>query len=174
MLRAVPDRPPRAVAYVRVSDEGGRGEDLMSPQIQLAAIRDHCQRRGYEIVRVLEDLDLSGRFWRRRQVETAVKMIEDREAEIVCVWKVSRVARHRLDWAIAVDRVEKAGGQLESATEPIDTTTEASRIASRTRPPRSATCSGARRSSWRRCSGKRRRATGSSSWSTSRSSIPSP
>lgn len=128
MLRAVPDRPPRVVAYVRVSDEGGRGEDLMSPAIQLAAIRDHCQRRGYEIVRILEDIDMSGRFWKRRTVETAIAMVEAREAEIVCVWKVSRVARHRLDWAIAVDRVEKAGGQLESATEPIDTTTSTGRF----------------------------------------------
>lgn len=127
-LRAVPDRPPRVVAYIRVSDEGGRGDDLMSPQIQLAAIRDHCQRRGYEIVRVLEDIDMSGRFWKRRTVETAISMVEAREAEIVCVWKVSRVARHRLDWAIAVDRVEKAGGQLESATEPIDATTSTGRF----------------------------------------------
>src|SRR6476620_633495 len=107
MLRAVPDRPPRAVAYIRVSDEGGRGEDLMSPQIQLAAIRAYCQRRGYELVRVLEDIDLTGRFWKRRQVETAIAMIEAREAEVVCVWKISRVARNRLDWAIAVDRVER-------------------------------------------------------------------
>jgi DNA invertase Pin-like site-specific DNA recombinase len=128
MLRAVPDRPPRAVAYIRVSDEGGRGEDLMSPQIQLAAIRDYCQRRGYEIVRVLEDIDLTGRFWKRRQVETAIAMIEAREAEVVCVWKISRVARNRLDWAIAVDRVEKIGGQLESATEPIDTRTSTGRF----------------------------------------------
>lgn len=128
MLRAVPDRPPRAVAYVRVSDEGGRGEDLMSPQIQLAAIRDHCQRRGYELIRVLEDIDMSGRFWKRRTVETAIAMVEAREAEIICVWKVSRVARHRLDWAIAVDRVEQAGGQLESATEPIDATTSTGRF----------------------------------------------
>lgn len=51
------------VAYIRVSDEGERGEDLMSPQIQLA-----------------------------------------------------------------VDRIEQAGGQLESATEPIDGTTSTAKF----------------------------------------------
>lgn len=119
----------RAVAYIRVSDEGGRGDDMMSPQIQMAAIRDHCDRRGHTIVEVLEDIDLTGRFWRRRQVEQAVKMIESHTADVIVVWKISRVARNRLDWNIAVDRVEVAGGRLESATEPFDTATSAGRFA---------------------------------------------
>lgn len=122
-LAAVPDRPRRAVAYIRVSDEGGRGDDLMSPQIQLTAIRDHCAKRGYELALVLEDIDRTGRLWKRRQMETAVAMVEAGTADVVVVWKVSRVSRNRLDWAVAVDRVESAGGQLESATEPVDTST---------------------------------------------------
>jgi DNA invertase Pin-like site-specific DNA recombinase len=126
--RLVADRPPRAVAYVRVSDEGGRGDNLMSPQIQLSAIRDYCQRRGYELTTVLEDIDRSGRFWQRRKIEAAVGMIEAGDADLIVVWKVSRVARNRLDWAVAVDRVEGAGGQLESATEPNDTATSAGRF----------------------------------------------
>ncbi len=100
----------------------------MSPQIQLAAIKDHCQRRGYELVEVLEDIDLTGRFWKRRKIEQAVKMIEAGHASVLVVWKISRVSRNRLDWAVAVDRVEGAGGQLESATEPIDTTTSTGRF----------------------------------------------
>jgi len=127
-LQAVPDQPRRAVAYIRVSDEGGRGDDLMSPQIQLASIRDHCQRRGYELVKVLEDIDLTGKFWKRRKMETAIAMLEARAAEVVVVWKISRVCRNRLDWAVAIDRVEGAGGQLESATEPIDGTTSTGRF----------------------------------------------
>jgi len=119
-LAVVPDVPPRAIAYVRVSDEGGRGDALLSPEIQVAAIRAHCERSGYELVDVLEDVDLTGRFWRRRQVETAVSAIESGAADVLVVWKVSRVARNRRDWAIAVDRVEGAGGRLESATEPND------------------------------------------------------
>jgi len=121
-LAPVPDRPPRAIAYVRVSDERGRGDALLSPQIQLNAIREHCDRSGYDLVRVLEDVDLTGRFWKRRQVEQAVAAIEGGDADVLVVWKVSRVARNRRDWAIAVDRIEGAGGRLESATEPNDPT----------------------------------------------------
>lgn len=100
----------------------------MSPQIQMAAIRDHCQRRGYDIIEVLEDIDLTGRFWKRRQMETAVGMLEAQTADVIVVWKISRVARNRLDWAVAVDRVETAGGLLESATEPIDGSTSTGRF----------------------------------------------
>lgn len=129
MLAPVPDTPRRAVAYIRVSEEGGRGEDLLSPEIQLTAIKDHCARRGYQLVKVLDpDIDLTGRFWRRRRVEEAIRMIEADQADVLVVWKVSRVARNRKDWAIAVDRVEAVGGALESATEPMDTTTPTGRL----------------------------------------------
>lgn len=124
-LRPVPDTPPRAVAYIRVSQER---EDMISPELQETAIRDHCARNGYQLMEIITDLDLSGRFWKRRQVEHAIELIERREVEVIVVWKMSRVARNRLDWNIALDRVETVGGRLESATEPIDTSTSSGRF----------------------------------------------
>lgn len=117
---------PRAVAYIRVSQER---DGMISPELQLNSIQTHCERMGYSIVQTLEDLDMSGRFWKRRQVEQAIKMIEDKQADVLVVWKISRVARNRRDWAIAVDRVEGIGGRLESSTEPMDTTTSSGRFA---------------------------------------------
>ena len=125
-LRAVPDRPGRAVAYIRVSKER---DGMISPELQLASIEQHCERLGYVIVETISDLDLTGRFWKRRQVERAIGLIEAGEADVLVVWKVSRVSRNRKDWAIAVDRVEGVGGRMESATEPTDTTTSSGRFA---------------------------------------------
>ena len=125
-LAAVPEVAPKAVAYIRVSKER---DEMISPELQLTAIADHCARMGYQLVETLTDLDRTGRFWKRRQVEQAVAMIEQGRAEVLVVWKGSRVARNRLDWAVAVDRVESAGGRLESATEPVDTKTSTGRLA---------------------------------------------
>ncbi|QOT16515.1 recombinase family protein [Paenarthrobacter sp. YJN-5] len=125
-LKAVPDSPQRAVAYIRVSKER---DGMISPELQLAAIEQHCERSGYEIVETISDLDMTGRFWKRRQVERAIGIIEAGTADVLVVWKVSRVSRNRLDWAIAVDRVEGIGGRLESATEPMDTSTSSGRFA---------------------------------------------
>lgn len=125
-LRAVQNAPKRAVAYIRVSKER---DGMISPELQLASIEQHCERSGYEIVETLTDLDMTGRFWKRRQVERAIGMIEAGTADVLVVWKISRVSRNRKDWAIAVDRVEGIGGRMESATEPMDTTTSSGRFA---------------------------------------------
>jgi site-specific DNA recombinase len=120
------DGPLRVVAYIRVSQER---EEMISPELQMIAITNFCARAGYVIVATLTDLDLTGRFWQRRQVEQAVAMIESGAADVLMVWKWSRLARNRLDWAVAVDRIETAGGRLESATEPADTATSTGRLA---------------------------------------------
>lgn len=101
---------------------------MISPELQETAIRDHCRRKNYDLVEIITDLDLSGRFWKRRQVDRAITMIESGQVEVVVVWKISRVARNRLDWNIALDRVESVGGRMESATEPIDTSTSSGRF----------------------------------------------
>lgn len=124
-LSAVPDSPPRAIAYIRVSTAR---EDMVSPELQMTAIEDHCARMGYRLIETIQDLDLSGRFWNRRQVDRAIGMIESGDADALVVWKWSRVSRNRLDWAVAVDRVESAGGRLDSATEAIDTSTSTGRF----------------------------------------------
>jgi DNA invertase Pin-like site-specific DNA recombinase len=120
-LSAVPDRL-RLIAYLRVSDEHGRGVDLLSPDIQLRACREFAARTGGEIVDVITDIDRTGRKWTRRQIEAQVRRVEAGEADGIVVWKWSRLARNRKDWALAIARVEGGGGQLLSATEPFDDT----------------------------------------------------
>lgn len=132
-LRSVPESPPRALGLVRVSKVGDRvEEDLLSPDIQRAAIEDHCARRGYTITGWIEGIDESGSrrksaWWAK--LDGAVSQVEAGDADVLVVWKFSRTARQRLKWAIAIDRVELAGGLLESATEPLDTATASGRLA---------------------------------------------
>lgn len=119
----------RAAGYVRVSMVGARGDDIMSPELQLAAIRAWCARHDADLVQVVEDIDKSGRSWRPRRIGQLVDTVAAGELDTIVVWKWSRFARDRLDWAVHVDRVESAGGQLASATEDVDTSTSAGRFA---------------------------------------------
>lgn len=130
VLRAVPDRPLTGVGLVRVSHVGKR-DDLISPELQRDAISHYAAGRGIEIVRWVEALDESGSqaksaWWRR--LDQAVSMVEAGDVRAIVVWKYSRAARHRRHWAVALDRVEVAGGVLESATEQVDTTTSTGRL----------------------------------------------
>jgi len=129
-LRAV-DQPLRAIGIVRVSKVGERGDDLISPELQQTAISDHCARRGHQLVDTIEAIDESGSqarspWW--RTLDQTIGRIEAGDADVIVVWKFSRCARQRLRWEIALDRVETAGGALESATEQIDATTSTGRF----------------------------------------------
>jgi len=128
-LRAVPETAPRALGLVRVSKER---DGMISPEVQRVAIADYAADRGYEVTGWLEGIDESGSrarsaWWPR--LDQAVASVEAGEYDVILVWKYSRVARHRLRWAVAIDRVEDAGGRLESATEQFDTTTSSGRLA---------------------------------------------
>lgn len=126
-LRAVPASRPRAVLYLRQST--ARDESI-SLELQEIAGRDHCARSGYDVVRVEVDEGISGRTWAKRPaVQRVMDMIEARDADVIVLWKWSRLSRSRKDWAVAADRVDVAGGRIESATEPIDTATASGRFA---------------------------------------------
>lgn len=125
-LHAVPERPPRAIIYVRQSVSR---DDSVSLELQETAGRDYAARRGYEIAAVVSDPGRTGTTLKRRQVLATISSIERREADIIIVWRWSRLARSRRDFAVVCDTVEALGGRVESATEPIDTTTAAGRFA---------------------------------------------
>lgn len=122
----VPDTPPRAVLYLRQSTHR---EESISLELQETAGRDYATRMGYVVTEVLADPGISGRTWARPAVQKALALIEERAADVIVVWKWSRLARNRRDWAVAVDTIEAAGGRLESSTETVDTTTSTGRLA---------------------------------------------
>lgn len=116
----------RAVLYLRQSTYR---EESISLELQETAGRDYANRMGYTVVAVEADPGISGRTWNRPAVQRVMQMVEAREVDVIVLWKWSRLSRSRLDWAVAVDKVESIGGRIESATEPLDTTTSTGRFA---------------------------------------------
>ena len=124
-LRAVPAQAERAVIYLRQSTHR---EESISLELQRTAAEDHCARQGYEVVAVLADPGISGRTFKRPAVTKAMALIEAGDAQVLVLWKWSRLSRSRRDWALAADRVEVAGGRVESATEAVDVSTSTGRL----------------------------------------------
>lgn len=125
-LRAITDTPPRAIIYLRQSVHR---EESISLELQEIACRDYCDRAGYVVVAVEADPGISGRTWNRPAVQRSMTALEEGAADVVVLWKWSRLSRSRKDWALAIDRADIAGGKIESATEPIDTATASGRFA---------------------------------------------
>lgn len=125
-LRPVTDTPPRATIYLRQSNYR---EESISLELQEIACRDYCDRMGYVVQAVEADPGISGRTWKRPAVQRVMQALDDRETDVVVLWKWSRLSRSRKDWALAIDRADLAGGRIESATEPLDTATASGRFA---------------------------------------------
>lgn len=124
-LRPVPESPPRAVIYIRQSIAR---DESVSPALQESACREYARQHGYQVTEVLEDLGISGRTWKRPAVVKTMELIETGHADVILLWKWSRISRSRRDWAIAADRVDVAGGRIESATEAVDVATATGRL----------------------------------------------
>ena len=111
----------RAVIYTRQSVAR---EESVSLEMQEAACREYAVKRGYQVVASIADEGVSGLKWEKRPgVQRVMGMIAEREADVVLLWRWSRLSRQRLHQAVALDTIERTGGRVESATEPFDTTT---------------------------------------------------
>lgn len=102
--------------------------DSISLELQEHANREYCQRRGYKVVAVIEE-QKTGRTWSRRKgVREAMRMVEEHEADVIVLYRWSRLSRNRTHWALALDQMARVGGSFESATEPIDVATASGRF----------------------------------------------
>lgn len=108
------------IGYIRVSTWR---EEKISPEIQELALRSWAARSRRRLIEpLIVDLDATGRNFKRK-IMGAIESVERREARGVAVWKYSRWGRNDLGIKINLARLERAGGQLASATEDFDVTT---------------------------------------------------
>lgn len=118
-------RRDRAVLYLRQSTFR---EESISLELQEEACRRYAERIGYEVVAVEADPGISGRTFTRPGVQAVMSTVGRGDADVIILWKWSRWSRNRLDWYVAADKAQQAGGRIESATEPIDTSTSIGRL----------------------------------------------
>ncbi|WHM36283.1 recombinase family protein [Streptomyces sp. BPTC-684] len=112
------------IGYIRVSTWK---EEKISPELQKTAITAWARRTGRRIIDWIEDPDATGRNFKRK-IMRGIQRVEEREAVGIAVWKFSRFGRNDLGIAVNLARLERAGGQLESATEDVDARTAVGRF----------------------------------------------
>ncbi|HEU5032701.1 MAG TPA: recombinase family protein [Spirillospora sp.] len=120
-LRPV-DEQVAAVQYVRVSMVGTR-EEIISPELQLATTGQLADARAWPVVERIEELDATGRSFARAGVRRAIEGVEAGDWQIVLVHRYDRFGRNTRDSLVNIARVEAAGGEVVSATEPFDAKT---------------------------------------------------
>jgi len=114
----------RVLAYVRVSTEE-QADSRAGLEAQRGAIQRECQRRGWQIVDVVEDAGYSAKDLRRPGVRAALDELERGRADGLVVAKLDRLSRSMLDFTAVMAKAQKEGWALVALDCAVDTTTPA-------------------------------------------------
>lgn len=111
----------KAIGYIRVSTEQQATEGV-SLEAQKARIEAWCVANGYELEAVHVDAGISGKTMKKRPgLQKA--LADTRKGMVLVVYSLSRLARSTKDALTISERLNKAGADLVSLSEKVDTTT---------------------------------------------------
>ena len=116
--------PTKAVLYTRVST-GKQAASGLGLEAQIAECRRHAERKGYKVIAEHTDAAVSGRdaIEKRPGLQAVIEAAARREDVVVVVYSLSRLSRRQsITWRLLDDRGDYRL-QIESASEPFDTST---------------------------------------------------
>lgn len=110
-----------AIGYCRVSSAQQAAEGI-SLEAQEAKIKAWAEYNEYELLDILRDNGKSGYKMNRPNAKEVIRKACQNKATLV-IYSCSRLCRDRKDLFIIAEQLKKAGANLVSLTEQIDTTT---------------------------------------------------
>jgi DNA invertase Pin-like site-specific DNA recombinase len=117
----------QAFGYVRVSTELQASEGV-SLEAQRERIKRWCEADGYELADLFVDAGISGsRSHNRPGLQKALTAVCEAGGALI-VYSLSRLARSTIDAITISQRLDRAGADLVSLTEKIDTTSAAGKM----------------------------------------------
>lgn len=118
---------PVAIGYLRVSTEA-QASTGVSLEAQEQRIRAWCVANGYELVGMHRDAGISGKAAGNRPGLRAALDDACRRKAALVVYSLSRLARSTRDALDISTRLDRAGSDLVSLSERLDTTTAAGKM----------------------------------------------
>lgn len=118
-------RALRVIGYIRLSDYRGRERDAStSPERQREAIAAMCKARGWVLVGIVEDLNVSGSDRGLRLDRPGLVEVRERfgDVDVLMFTKLDRLARNVTDFRAIADEAESHGVALVSIDDNIDLT----------------------------------------------------
>lgn len=114
----------RAALYARCSTFD-KGQD---PELQLAPLREYCQKRGFNIVGEFVDNGISGIKDRRPQLDRLLEAARKRQIDLILVWKLDRFGRSLKQLVMSLSELSSIGVGFISYQDSLDLTTPQGRL----------------------------------------------
>jgi DNA invertase Pin-like site-specific DNA recombinase len=112
----------KAALYARISSR-----DQHSIQMQLDAMRQYAQLRGWRIIAEIEEAE-SGKKNDRAGREGVMRLARSGQIDVVLVWKLNRWGRSTADLLMSLDDLQAHQVAFVSLTEQLDLTSPAGRM----------------------------------------------
>lgn len=116
----------KAVVYIRFSPQPGN-KNKLTVDMQRSACQDACSKNGLTITSEHVDTYCSGKNAERPGLAKALDEV-CRDKGVLVTYSLSRLSRSTADAIKIADRLDKAGADLVSTKEEIDTTTAMGRF----------------------------------------------
>ncbi len=113
-----------AVGYVRCSTEE-QADSGLGLKAQKAAILAEAERRGWNLIEIVEDAGFTGSTLDRPGIVVVLDALKSHRAEAIIVSKLDRLSRSLLDFAGLMQRATKEHWALVALDLGVDTTTPA-------------------------------------------------
>lgn len=110
-----------AVIYARYSSSNQREESIAG---QLRECHAFAKRNKMKVIHEYTDSALTGTSDKRPAFQQMIKDSENKQFQVVIVWKLDRFARNRYDSAVYRNRLKKNGVRIVSAMENISDSPE--------------------------------------------------
>jgi putative DNA-invertase from lambdoid prophage Rac len=111
---------PRVGLYARVSTH-----DQQTLPLQLSAMREHAEHRGWDIVMTVEDIGSGAR--ERPKREDLMRAARRRELDLILVWRLDRWGRSLVDLVTTLQELTALRVGFVSLSEALDLTTPSGR-----------------------------------------------
>jgi DNA invertase Pin-like site-specific DNA recombinase len=117
----------QVLGYCRVStsEQADSGAGL---EVQRQAIVAECERRGWQLVELIEDAGYSAKSLKRPGIQSALDRLKAGEAEALVTAKLDRLSRSMLDFAGIMADAQKQGSAVVCLDLGVDTTTPAGEV----------------------------------------------
>jgi DNA invertase Pin-like site-specific DNA recombinase len=113
----------RVVIYARCSTTRDQ-----KPEVQLSELKRFCVAREWEIVREITDHGYSGTTADRPGLKELLKLVRERQVDVVVVLKLDRLFRSLKHLVLTVEEFEELGVEFVSVKDQFDLTTSAGRL----------------------------------------------
>jgi DNA invertase Pin-like site-specific DNA recombinase len=119
----------KTILYLRVSTEE-QAKQGVSLEVQREKIEAYCRLYDLTVSEVIVDDGVSAKSLRRPGLSKALRQLRNGHAEGLVVYKLDRLSRSVKDWNTLIEDYfgERAGKQLFSVSDQIDTRTAAGRL----------------------------------------------